>query len=92
MPVIESLRYIEGTTSHAVERAAYRSVQTPQVFVSTLLKAAYATPYKAEFTDDASVFENAGHAITLIEGNRENIKITIPQDIALAEIILANHS
>ena len=45
--------------------------------------------YRSEFTDDASVYEAAGHRVTLIDGNRENIKITIPQDIALAELILA---
>lgn len=88
MPVVESLRRIEGDTSCAVERSAYRAVQTPQVFDSTRLKAAYSVTYRAEFTDDASVYEAAGYRVTLIEGNRENIKITIPQDIALAEIIL----
>jgi 2-C-methyl-D-erythritol 4-phosphate cytidylyltransferase len=63
-------------------------VQTPQVFDSTRLKAAYSVAYRSEFTDDASVYEAAGYRVTLIDGNRENIKITIPQDIALAEIIL----
>ncbi len=89
MPVVESLRMIKGNASQAVDRNLFRSVQTPQVFDSTLLKAAYATPYCSEFTDDASVYERAGHSVTLIEGNKENIKITIPQDIALAEIILS---
>lgn len=89
MPVVESLRCVVGDISHAVDRSAYRAVQTPQVFDSTLLKAAYSVAYRAEFTDDASVYEAAGNTITLVEGNRENIKITIPQDIALAEIIIA---
>lgn len=89
MPVVESLRQVEGSTSHAVERSAFRAVQTPQVFHSTLLKGAYSVPFRPDFTDDASVAEAAGHNITLIDGNRENIKITIPQDIALAEIILS---
>ena len=88
MPVVESLRRVEGDTSCAVERSAYRAVQTPQVFDSTPLKAAYSVAYRSEFTDDASVYEAAGYRVTLIDGNRENIKITIPQDIALAEIIL----
>ena len=88
MPVVESLRRVEGDTSCAVERSAYRAVQTPQVFDSTRIKVAYSVPYRPEFTDDASVYEAAGYRVTLIEGNRENIKITIPQDIALAEIIL----
>ena len=89
MPVVESLRCVDGDTSHAVERSVYRAVQTPQVFDSTRLKAAYSVAYRPEFTDDASVYEAAGHVVTLIEGNRENIKITIPQDIALAQLILA---
>lgn len=89
MPVVESLREVVGDTSHAVERSAYRAVQTPQVFNSTLLKKAYNVPYRAEFTDDASVYEASGHNVYLIDGNRENIKITIPQDIALAEIIIS---
>ena len=88
MPVTESLRCIEGDSSTAVDRSRYRAVQTPQVFQSTLLKEAYATTYQSGFTDDASVYEFAGHKVTLIEGNRENIKITIPQDIMLAEMLL----
>ncbi len=91
MPVVESLRHVEGENSHAVERSAYRAVQTPQVFNSTHLKAAYSTPYRSEFTDDASVYEAAGHSIHLIDGNSENIKITIPQDIVLAEYLLSHH-
>lgn len=89
MPVTESLRQVAGETSQSVDRSLFRAVQTPQVFHSTLLKKAYDTPFRPDFTDDASVAEAAGHSITLIDGNRENIKITIPQDIALAEIILS---
>ena len=89
MPVVESLRCVEGEHSRAVDRSAYRAVQTPQVFDATQLKAAYSKSYSPEFTDDASVYEAYGYSVTLIDGNRENIKITIPQDIALAEIILS---
>ncbi len=90
LPVTESLRMVQPDgSSQAVARSSYRSVQTPQVFDSTRLKAAYAVPYRSDFTDDASVYEAQGDAVTLIEGNSENIKITIPQDIALAEMILS---
>lgn len=89
VPVVDSLRCLHGAASCAVNRSSYKSVQTPQVFRSTLLKAAYATEFRDEFTDDASVYEAAGHVVTLIDGNRENIKVTVPQDIALAEIILS---
>lgn len=91
MPVTESLREVGADDrSHAVERSRYRNVQTPQTFVSTLLKRAYEAPCRPEFTDDASVYEAAGHEVTLIEGNRENIKITFRQDLMLAEILLSD--
>ena len=74
--------------SVTVPRDEYRLVQTPQTFDIQLLKAANRQPYNDGFTDDASVVESYGHAITLVEGNRENIKITTPYDIVVAEAIL----
>ncbi|MCM1312671.1 MAG: 2-C-methyl-D-erythritol 4-phosphate cytidylyltransferase [Bacteroides sp.] len=71
-------------TSVTVPRAEYKLVQTPQVFSSSILRAAYSQPYTERFTDDASVVESAGHDITLVPGNRENIKITTPYDIKIA--------
>lgn len=89
LPSTESLRRIDADGySHAVERAAFRMVQTPQVFRTDLLKAAYGRPYQAFYTDDASVVEAAGHRITLVEGNRENIKLTTPFDLIVAEALL----
>ncbi len=73
--------------SATVPRDEYRLVQTPQTFDIQLLKAANRQPYNDGFTDDASVVEAYGHAITLVEGNRENIKITTPYDIVVAEAI-----
>ena len=66
--------------------------QTPQTFDIQLLKAANRQPYNDGFTDDASVVESYGHAITLVEGNRENIKITTPYDITVAEALITHHS
>ena len=66
-------------------------MQTPQTFDIQLLKAANRQPYDEGFTDDASVVESYGHDITLVEGNRENIKITTPYDIIVAEAILTSH-
>ena len=84
-PVVETLRHVsEGTKP----RGDYRLVQTPQAFDIQLLKAANRQPYREAFTDDASVVESYGHAITLVEGNRENIKITTPYDLKIAECIL----
>ncbi len=88
-PVVETLRHAEsGKDSVTVPRNEYLLVQTPQTFDIQLLKAANRQPYCDGFTDDASVVESYGHSITLVEGNRENIKITTPFDIRVAEAIL----
>ena len=93
VPVVETLRHISLTshllplTSKTVPRSEYRLVQTPQTFDIQLLKAANRQPYNDGFTDDASVVERYGHQITLVEGNRENIKITTPYDITVAEAL-----
>ena len=71
-------------------RDEYRLVQTPQVFDIQLHKKAYAQDYRDSFTDDASVVESMGCAVTLVEGNRENIKITTPFDCVVAEAILSS--
>lgn len=88
--VVESLRRLsdDGASSVAVDRSTYRLVQTPQVFEAALLKEAYGQPYRTAFTDDASVVEACGVPVCLTEGNRENIKITTPFDLKVAEILL----
>lgn len=88
MPVIETLRHTDGSLGgKTVPRSDYRLVQTPQTFAISLLKAAYNQEYTSLFTDDASVVEIYGHEIALVEGNRENIKITTPYDLKIAEIL-----
>lgn len=89
LPMVDSLRQLEGEGSHPVERAHYVAVQTPQVFHFELLCRAYRQPYSEAFTDDASVVESAGHPVTLTTGNRENIKLTTPFDLLVAEALLA---
>ena len=85
IPVVETLRHVsEGTKP----RADYRLVQTPQCFDIQLLKAANHQPYNDGFTDDASVVEAFGFDITLVEGNRENIKLTTPYDLLIAEALI----
>ncbi len=86
VPVVETLRHVEEGT---VDRNAYRLVQTPQAFRLSLHRSAYGQPYDDAFTDDASVVEHYGHPVTLVEGNRENIKITTPADLRMAEALLA---
>ena len=97
IPVVETVRRITqkepsllcNSASITVPRNEYRLVQTPQCFDIQLLKAANRQPYNDGFTDDASVVEAFGHAITLVEGNRENIKITTPYDLKIAEVLTA---
>ena len=86
--VVDSYRRVEGETSYIVPRADLRIVQTPQIFNAQLLRDAYNVEFNAAFTDDASVVEARGGHITLVDGERTNIKITTPEDIALAECFL----
>lgn len=88
IPVVETVRHLNNDDSMTVPRNEYRLVQTPQTFDIQLLKAANHQPYNDGFTDDASVVESYGHKITLVEGNRENIKITTPYDLKIAEVLI----
>ncbi|MDR2383722.1 MAG: 2-C-methyl-D-erythritol 4-phosphate cytidylyltransferase [Prevotellaceae bacterium] len=92
VPVItmtESIRYFENEDkSVTVSREKYKIVQTPQVFKSDILIAAYEQPYVKDFTDDASVVEKSGYPVSSVEGNRENIKITTPMDMKVAKFLL----
>lgn len=102
IPVVETLRHVDVERSTAnvqrstfnvqcsrtVPRNEYRLVQTPQTFDIQLLKAANRQPYNDGFTDDASVVEAFGFNITLVDGNRENIKITTPYDLKIAEVLV----
>lgn len=86
VPVVETVRQVLADgNSMTVDRNAYRLVQTPQTFDIQLLKKAYGQPFDPFFTDDASVVEAMGHPIKLVEGNNENIKLTNPADLKLAE-------
>lgn len=92
IPIVEpvdSFRAVEGEASHVVDRRTLRMVQTPQIFRAEVLRHAYEADYRPEFTDDASVAEAAGQTIYLSEGERTNIKITTPEDLVIAEAILA---
>lgn len=88
VPVSESLRRIEKNKSVPVNREEYRIVQTPQCFSIPLIKKAFDTDYDISFTDDATVFERAGNTLNLVEGNPENIKITVASDLKMAEYLL----
>ncbi len=86
----ESIREVVKGNNKAVDRNNYFIIQTPQCFQSGLIKKAFLQEYNPVFTDDASVLEAMGEKINLIEGNRENIKITTPQDLIIAEAIMQN--
>ena len=81
VPVKDSIRrVIDGqTSSQAEDRSVLRAVQTPQCFDLATLKAAFDTPFRSEFTDDANVFEAAGHSVELCEGDPWNVKVTTPK-------------
>ncbi len=85
VPVTDSLRLITEDGNQAVPREKYMIVQTPQVFNTGLLKSAFAKNHAVSFTDEASLWENAGMKVTLIAGEETNIKLTIPADITVAE-------
>lgn len=86
--VVDSYRRVDGSESYIVPRSALRIVQTPQTFSAALLRRAYEQPFSDKFTDDASVVEALGAKITLVEGERRNIKLTTPEDMAIAERLL----
>ncbi|MEG1543699.1 MAG: 2-C-methyl-D-erythritol 4-phosphate cytidylyltransferase, partial [Tannerellaceae bacterium] len=92
IPLTDSLRYIEAEGSHPVDRSRYLAVQTPQVFCSDLLLRAYRQSYSPLFTADASVVEAIGQPVTLVPGNPENIKITTPFDLKVAEILFSHYA
>jgi 2-C-methyl-D-erythritol 4-phosphate cytidylyltransferase len=90
VPVIcpaDSIRMVTEQGNIPVNRQYLRIIQTPQVFNSKLIKKAYLQEYSPEFTDDATLLEKTGEVIHLVEGNRENMKITNPGDLAVAEAL-----
>lgn len=92
IPVIDSIRQLSQSQSKSLARDSLRAIQTPQFFNGPKLKEVFSKmEFQSAFTDDASVMEYAGYEVFLIEGNPENIKITYPMDLVIAEYIL-NHS
>jgi 2-C-methyl-D-erythritol 4-phosphate cytidylyltransferase len=92
LPVIqvtESVRIMEGTGNRAVDRSKYYLVQTPQTFDCGLIKEAFNRSKTILFNDDATVLESMGERIHLVAGNRENIKITYPEDLVFAKSFLS---
>lgn len=88
VPATESVRFSDGVINKSLNRLNYFLVQTPQTFKIPLIKNAYKQKFSDLFTDDASVLENMGEHINLVEGNRENIKITFPEDLLIASELI----
>lgn len=84
----DSLRTLNESGNQLLDRTKVRIIQTPQTFRSDILKKAFAQPYQEIFTDEASVVEADGASVALIEGETDNLKITRPVDLRLAEILL----
>jgi len=85
----DSLRIVENSYNFRIDREKIKIIQTPQCFSIDVIKRAYQQPYNEFFTDDASVVENMGIKINLIEGNRENFKVTTESDIKLLKYYLS---
>lgn len=89
VPVVDTLRQLSDSGSQWVDRAKYIRVQTPQCFRTEWLREAYAQEFSPDFTDDASAVESCGYKMHLVDGNPDNLKITGPEDLHMAEALLA---
>lgn len=89
--MVDSMREIVHGEHFAVDRNNYKAVQTPQTFQYSILKQAYEIPYEETFTDEASIVEAAGIEVHLIAGERKNIKVTTPEDLLIAEVLMKHN-
>ena len=85
---VDSLRMIDGETSKTLDRTKIKRIQTPQIFDVSQLKDVMDVVYRPEFTDEASVWELAGKKLYFYKGSEQNIKITTPYDLKIAEVLL----
>jgi 2-C-methyl-D-erythritol 4-phosphate cytidylyltransferase len=88
--VVDSVRVQNTGGNEILDRNMLHLIQTPQTFQTKILKEAFLQPWHAGFTDDATVVEALGQTINLVEGNRQNIKVTTPIDLIIAEAIMVN--
>jgi 2-C-methyl-D-erythritol 4-phosphate cytidylyltransferase len=88
----DTIRVLEGTKHHVIDRANVMMIQTPQTFNAALLIKAFEQAYQPAFTDEANVLEASGTEVYLIDGEYENFKITRPLDLAIAEFIFAKRA
>ena len=88
VPLKDTVRQVKGMDSKALNRSSLRAIQTPQCFNLQKLRQAYSLGFREEFTDDSSVYESAGHAVRLVDGDLRNIKITTPEDLVVAQAFI----
>jgi 2-C-methyl-D-erythritol 4-phosphate cytidylyltransferase len=88
IPINDSVRMVNGSTTRAVDREQLRIIQTPQTFRTELILPAFQQEWRPEFTDEATVVEAFGTEVFLIDGLQDNIKITVPDDMVIAEVLL----
>jgi 2-C-methyl-D-erythritol 4-phosphate cytidylyltransferase len=86
----DSVRMLTSNGNKIIDRKKIKLIQTPQTFHSKILLPAYQIDYKDQFTDEATVVEAFGLKVNLIEGEKDNIKITTPEDLIFADLILEN--
>jgi 2-C-methyl-D-erythritol 4-phosphate cytidylyltransferase len=93
LPVPDTVKRIDQASGHVIEtldRAALRAIQTPQAFAAAVLRRAHESGGDA--TDDAALVEAAGGRVVVVEGDSANLKITGPEDLVRAEILLERRS
>ncbi len=90
VPVAATLKEVDGSgvVTRTVAREKLFEAQTPQVFRAELVRRAYDALGNNDVTDDAQAVERLGHAVAAVEGSRHNIKITTPEDLKVAELLL----
>ncbi len=89
IPVTDSMRILDGNTSKPLNRDHMRVIQTPQTFRTELIIAAFQQPYTDAFTDESTVVEAAGTSVSLVAGEKSNIKVTTPEDMIIAEALMS---
>jgi 2-C-methyl-D-erythritol 4-phosphate cytidylyltransferase len=90
LPVTDSMRVLSARGSQPINRDMLRSIQTPQTFRGNVLLPAYQQEYIPSFTDEATVVEHYGNEVSLVPGERNNIKITTPEDLTIAAMLLSD--
>jgi 2-C-methyl-D-erythritol 4-phosphate cytidylyltransferase len=89
IPVTDSMRITDGEDSSPISRDNLRIIQTPQTFRTEIILPAFKQGYNTRFTDEATVLEAWGTEVFLVEGERRNIKVTTPEDMVIAEALIA---